>query len=552
MSQISGHQLIARTLKSFGVTHFFYLLAGPCITTAQAMIDEGMTGIDVRHEQAAAMMAHAWGRLTGQPGVCMAGSGPGMTNLITGIANAYVDATPMLALGGAASVNQFGMEAFQEFDQLSMVKPITKWAERAYTTRRLPELVATAFRQATAGRLGPVYLDLPGDTLYGMVEEDRVEIPRSWGSASRPMADPEAVERAISLLAKAERPILVTGSGVLWSQAAEEMRAFVDATGIPFYTTPQGRGVVAEDHPLAFVAARNTAFREADVALVVGTRFNFIVFFGRSPKFAPDVKVIHVNVEPEDIGKNRAAEVGIVADAKMAFRQLTAAASGRIRPEQFGGWVERLRRVDEQRWESLQANMNSDAKPVHPLRVCKEVKEFMQRDAVLVVDGHETLNYARQSIPTFAPGHRLNSGANGCMGVGVPYAIGAAIAKPDKQVILLSGDGSFSMNMINLDVCVRHHIPLLCVLSNNQGWTGARRGGGDPPGRWLLPNRYDKLIEDLGGYGECVEDPAEIRPALDRAYRRSQADRIPAVVNVMTDPYAKATTGSFGGYSGFE
>jgi thiamine pyrophosphate-dependent acetolactate synthase large subunit-like protein len=329
------------------------------------------------------------------------------------------------------------------------------------------------------------------------------------------------------------------------------MRAFVDATGIPFFTTPQGRGVIPEDHALAFTAARNTAFREADVALVVGTRFNFVIFFGRAPKFNPDVKVIHVNVEPEDISKNRPVDVGIVADAKMAFRQLTEAAAGRIKPERYRAWVEHLAEVDRARWESLAPKLSSEDRPIHPLRVCKELREFLDRDAVLVVDGHETLNFARQSIPTHSPGHRLNAGANGCMGVGVPYAIGAALAKPDKQVVLFSGDGSFSMNMINLDVCVRHKIPLLCVISNNQGWTGATRGK-DTPGRWLLPNRYDKMVADLGGYGECVEDPGQIRGAIERAYERAVADKIPAVVNVMTDPYAKATTGSFGGYSGFE
>src|SRR5262245_12606368 len=281
---MTGNQVLAAALREHGVEHVFFLMGGPMIDAENACEDAGIAMVDVRHEQSAAMMANAYSRVCRRPGVCMAASGPGTTNLATGVAHAFVDGAPVIALGGSSPVSQYGLGAFQELDQLSMMRPITRWAERVYDPRRIPELVAAAFRHAFAARPGPVYLDLPGDVLYGEVDPAQVHWARPQRVRQRPQGDTRLVERALRLLERAERPVLVSGSGVLWSDAAAALEAWIERTGIPFWTTPQGRGVVPEDHRLCFLSARATAFREADLVLVIGTRLNYVLDFGRPPR----------------------------------------------------------------------------------------------------------------------------------------------------------------------------------------------------------------------------------------------------------------------------
>jgi thiamine pyrophosphate-dependent acetolactate synthase large subunit-like protein len=541
MAKTDGNDLVVKALKDEGVDTVFYLTGGPMVDVAMRCIEIGFRSVDVRHEQAAAMAAHAYSRVIGKPGVCFAASGPGTTNLITGVGNAFLDAVPVVALGGASAVSQAGMGAFQEMDQVGMFKPITKWAERVIDTRRIPEIINKAFRVATGGQPGPVYIDLPGDVLYKSVEENEVLFPKKPHAVPRVSGDPELVKQAITLLKQAQRPLVLTGTGVFWSGAMAELKEFVEQSGIPFYTTPQGRGVIAEDHPLSFLGARNQAWKEADVVLIVGTRLNFVIGFGLPPRFAEGVKIIQVDISDEEIGRNRPVDVGIVGDAKMVLRQLIAEGRDAFRSRKELPWVETLRGYEKRSQEKAQALLNSDQTPIHPLRLCKEVRDFMDRDAIIVVDGHETLNFARQSIPTHTPGHRVNAGPNGCMGVAVPFGLGAKVAKPNTQVIVLSGDGSFGMNGMEIDTMMRHNIPALIVVSNNGGWAAL---GGMKAGRDLGFSRYDKMAEVFGAHGEYVERPQDIRPALERA----AASGKPAVVNVVTDPNARSSTQSFAAY----
>ena len=279
MGTLTGSEILARALKAQGMDTLFFLMGGPMLETESELVRLGTKMIDTHHEQAAAMMAHAWTRLTRKPGVCMASSGPGTINMLTGVANALIDASPLIAIGGSSPRVSLGMEAFQEIDQVSMFRPATKWAERIYDARRIPEIVETAFRHATTGRPGPVYLDLPGDVLGEAVDESKLTFPGPARPMPRSLGDPAAVKEAVALLAKAERPLILGGSGVWWSDAAAAFQAFVEATGMPFYTTPLSRGTVPEDHPLAFLNARAKAFGEADVILSIGTRFNYVVQF---------------------------------------------------------------------------------------------------------------------------------------------------------------------------------------------------------------------------------------------------------------------------------
>jgi thiamine pyrophosphate-dependent acetolactate synthase large subunit-like protein len=543
MGAITGSELLAKSLKTQGMDTLFYLMGGPMLETESACIKLGVRAIDSRHEQGAAMMAHAYSRLTRRPGVCMASSGPGTINMATGVANAFVDAAPLVAVGGTSPRIYFGMDAFQEVDQLSLYKPITKWATRILDAKRIPDVVATAFRQATSGRPGPVFLDLPGDVLGEVVEESSIPMPAHWRPAPRAHGDPAAITEAIALLSRAERPLIVAGSGVWWSDAGAALQTFVETAGIPFYTTPLSRGSIPEDHELAFLFARARAFGEADVVLNVGTRFNYVIQFGRPPRWAADVKIVQVDVDPAELGHNRPADVPIFGDARAVLSQLTAEAKGKLDKGRYRTWVERLKSIDAEKGLESEKAMSDDKVPIHPLRLCKEVRDFLRRDAILVVDGQEILNYGRQSIPTFTAGHRLNSGPFGCMGVGLPFGIGAKVACPETQVVVLHGDGSYGINGTEIDTAVRHKIPVLVVISNNGGWTADPKQ--DKPGRNLGYTRYDKIAIDYGAHGEFVEKPHEIRAALERAY----ASRKPAVVNVVTDYTARATTIRFSAYS---
>jgi thiamine pyrophosphate-dependent acetolactate synthase large subunit-like protein len=549
MAQLNGSEILAKALKREGVEDVFFLMGGPMLTAEAATINEGIRCIDVRHEQAAAMMAQAYSRLHQRPGFCMAASGPATINLSTGLANALIDCCPVVALGGASPVLGNGRQVFQEIDQMEIMSGCVKYAVRVHDAARIPEMLNVAIQRSMSGKPGPVYLDLPGDVLYQMVDEDKID----WSQSGRPIlgARPPApsaqIEELVAALAKAERPVLLTGSGIIWSQAWEEMQAFVDATGIPFYTTPQGRGVVPEDHPCCFPAARSTAFRDADLIAVVGTRLNYIVAHLAPPRFSADATIARIDIDVEEIaGSPRKLDIGIVADAKVALGQLNKAIAGKIDPAQYDHWRSALAEKEASKRAGPGSNSLSDAVPIHPLRLCEEVKNFMDRDAILVVDGQEILNYGRQSMPTYAPGHRLNSGPFGTMGVGLPFGLGAKVAKPDKQVIVVHGDGSFGLNAMELDTAVRHKIPLLVVISLNGGWTADPEK--EKPGRDLGYVRYDKMAEGLGCYSEYVEEPGDIAAALARAQAKVDEGMV-AVVNIKTDWAAQAVTQRFSSYT---
>ncbi|MDE0809392.1 MAG: thiamine pyrophosphate-binding protein [Alphaproteobacteria bacterium] len=549
MAQLTGSEILAKALRNEGVDDLFFLMGGPMLLAEASCIKEGIRPIDARHEQAAAFMAQAYSRLLNKPSVCMAASGPGVTNLITGIANAYVDCVPVVAIGGSSPFKAYGQQVFQEIDQLAMMKPCTKWAERVYSLKRIPEMVNVAFQKAMAGKPGPVYLDMPGDILYETIDEADVDwsisgrkLPRA-----RPHASPELVDETIAALSKAERPVIVTGGGILWSDASPELREFVDKAGVPFYTTPQGRGVIPDDHPLSFMTVRSAAFRDADLIMIVGTRMNYIIGHAAPPRFNADATIVRIDIDEDEISTSpRQIDIGIVGDAKAVLGQINAKLYGNVTTDSYAGWRKRLGDDEAAKRSRPGGNSVSDATPIHPLRLCEEVKNFMDRDAILVVDGQEILNYGRQSMPTFTPGHRMNSGPFGTMGVGLPFGLGAKVAKPDTQVIVVHGDGSFGLNAMELDTAVRHGIAVLVVISLNGGWTADPEK--DKPGRDLGFTRYDKMGEALGCYGEYVEEPGEIRGALERAQAEVNKGRI-AVVNIKTDDTARATTQAFSSYT---
>jgi len=400
-----------------------------------------------------------------------------------------------------------------------------------------------------SGKPGPIYLDFPGDILYAKIDEAAVD----WTFAgrpllhARPLGEPRQVAALVDAIAKADRPIILSGSGVIWSRAWDELSDVVEKAGIPFYTTPQGRGVLPDDHPYSYLKMRSSAFRDADLIIVVGTRMNYIIGHAAPPRFGAKATIARIDLDAEEIATAaRHVDIPVVGDCKMVLRQVLERMEGHIAPDRFAPWRQRLADGEGAKRSAPGANRADDDGDIHPLRLCEEISSFMERDAILVVDGQEILNYGRQSMPTFAPGHRLNSGPFGCMGVGLPFALGAKIAKPHTQVICVHGDGSFGLNAMELDTAVRHRIPVLIVISLNGGWTADPKR--EKAGRDLGYTRYDKMAEALGCHGEYVERAEDIRPALERAQAKVNEGMV-ALVNVRTDYRARAGTVAFSDYS---
>ncbi len=549
MAELTGSEILGRSLKNEGTKDLFFIMGGPMMLAEQSCVKEGIRPIDVRHEQAAALMAQAYSRVLQKPGVCMAASGPGVINLTTGVANALVDCCPVVAVGGSSAIRQFGRQTFQEIDPHAIMKGVTKWADRVISLKRIPEMVNTAFQKAMGGKPGPVYLDFPADILYDKIPEEQVD----WSLSGRPLLNPRPmgelarIDELIAALSKAKQPIILTGSGVIWSQAWTELQSFVEKAGIPFYTTPQGRGVLPDDHPLSFLTMRSTAFHDADLILIIGTRMNYIIGHAAPPRFAANATIARIDIDADEIASSpRKVDIGIVGDCKAVLQQLLAAMPGRVKEGQYADWRKKLGEGEAAKRKETGGGMAMNATPIHPLRLCEEVKNFMKRDAILIVDGQEILNFGRQSMPTFSPGHRLNSGPFGMMGVGMPFGVGAKIARPDKQVIVVHGDGSFGLNCMELDTAVRHKVPLLVVISLNGGWTADPKK--EKVGRNLGYTRFDKMAESLGCYGEFVEKPEEIGPALQRAQKKVDQGMV-ALVNVKTDENARAGTVAFSSHS---
>ncbi|MDE2007527.1 MAG: thiamine pyrophosphate-binding protein [Rhodospirillales bacterium] len=549
MAELTGSEILAKCLKKEGVEDLFFIMGGPMLLAEATCVQEGIRMIDVRHEQAAAFACQAYSRLLQKPSVCMAASGPGVTNLVTGIANALVDCCPVVAIGGASPISQFGRQVFQEIDQMAIMRGCVKYADRIHNLKRIPQQVNFAFQKAMSGKPGPVYLDFPGDILYQKIDEDQVD----WSFAGRPLLDarplgnPAQVAKLVDALAKAKQPILVSGSGVIWSQAWPEMHALVDKIGIPFYTTPQGRGVVPDDHPCSYMTMRSSAFRDADLIVVLGTRMNYIIGHAAPPRFGGNAKIARIDIDPDEIATAaRYVDIPVVGDCKMVLQQVLDGIGGRITQESYKAWRQKLAEGETAKRASAGANKYAEDGDIHPVRLLEEVKNFAKRDAILCVDGQETLNFGRQTMPTFAPGHRLNSGPFGTMGVGLPFGVGAKVACPDKQVIVVHGDGSFGLNAMELDTAIRHKIPILVVISLNGGWTADPKR--EKPGRDLGYTRFDRMCEALGGYGEYVTQPEEIRPALERAQAKVDAGMV-AVVNVRTDYRARFAGVAFSDYS---
>ncbi len=539
MANIHGGRLLIKALKAEGVSHLFGIVAVPILPLYDACIDEQVRNIDVRHEASAVFMADGWARATGQPGVATVISGPGVTNAITPLANAYESGSPVVVIAsiGSDSADQKG--AMHAMDQESVLKPVTKWMGTCHDTKRLPEYVSIAMRHAMSGRRGPVVLQVPGDVLKNSVEEDDVWFPRGYRPTARPRADHEAVQQAAQLLMQAQRPLVIAGSGIFYSQAGQELQQLIELAEAPLALAWQGRGVGPEDHPLCFGPNR-VGVRQADVVLVAGTRLTYQLNFGQPPMFNPNAKFIQIDIHPEEIGRNRNIDVGLLGDAKAVLQQLIEEVRPLAREGENADWIKECQDYVQNRRGDMAEEMTSDQSPVHPLRLVSDISHTIERNASLVMDGGEITVFGAQVLRVHQPGHWMDNGPFGVLGVGVSFAIAAKLARPQEQTLLLIGDGAFGFSAMEFDTAIRHNIPFVCVVGNNGIWGMESHPQEDLYGKERLVGSalgvrpYHKMIEGLGGYGEFVDNPRDIRPALQRAFASGK----PALINVATDPSA--------------
>lgn len=528
----AGHAAVAQ-LQREGVDLLFSLNGGHVAHIYDATIDAGLPLVDVRHEDAAVHMAHAYARLSGKPGVAVVTAGPGVTNTATAIANAYEAASPLLLIGGKAPVPQFGLGALQDVDQVGLMRPITKAAFTVLEPDRVAEQIGAALRIAHTAPQGPVYVEVPTDVLRAPLPEDAPLTVAPGRLAPRPAPDPQALAAAVALLASAERPLIVAGGGVHWSDAFAALAGLAERLQAPVLTTSLTRGALAPDHPLSLPGARSALFAGADVVLVVGARFNYVLGYGRPPRFAAGTKIIQIDLAADELNRNRVADVAMLADARAALEALAAALPvAPARP-----WVTLARERHAKARDKLLAQIGNTAGPVHPLALASEVMRALPADATLVLDGGDILSWGRLVAEPAGPRRYLDSGPFGCLGVGVPFANAATYARPGTQAVCLTGDGALGFHLMEFDTAVRHKRPIVIVVSNNSAW-GIERlaqiddfGPSRVLGTELRDCRFDRLAQALGGHGERVDHAGELPAALRRALDAG----VPAIVDVVTD-----------------
>ncbi|HEX8099982.1 MAG TPA: thiamine pyrophosphate-binding protein, partial [Actinomycetota bacterium] len=495
-----GGRLVAEMLKREGVTHLFTLSGGHIAPIYDGCVEEGIRIVDFRHEQAAAHAADGWARVTLQPGVAAVTAGPGVTDAVTGIANAFYANAPILVLSGKNPMFEFEMGSLQEMDQVTLVSSITKWAKTCYDVRRVPDFVATALRYATSGRKGPVFLDLPLDVQFNIAAD--ASLPEGYRSEARPQGDPDQVKEAARVLADAERPIVFAGGGIRWSGAHEALAELAHTLKVPVFLNSLGRGCLSPDDPYFFSAARKYALGKADAVLALGVDWDFRLGFGQRG-FAPDVKVIQVDIDGAHIGRNRRVDVGIIGDPGRVIEQLVNAGVG---ASDEPSWTEEVRGEENRLNDEARAGMESDASPIHPQRFAKEIRDFLDHDAVVVGDGGDIVGITASIVQARQPGHWLDPGPFGCLGVGPSFAVAAKLAKPDKQVLVVYGDGSFGLNAMEYESAIRQKIPFVGIIGNDGAWgqikvaQEALYGPGNAPASELNPEApYHQMVEGLGG-----------------------------------------------------
>ncbi len=533
MGKVTGAKLMARELKKQGVDYMFGIVGFPVQPIAAAAQEEGIQYVGMRNEQSASYAAQAVGYMTGRPGACLTVSGPGVVHGLAGLANAQQNFWPMIMIGGASPTYQNGMGAFQEERQVQIASPFCKFAHAVEHVHRIPFYVELAVRQSIYGRPGAVYLDMPDDIINGEVEEEDAVETAVIPEAPRMQAMPEDVEKALDVLEDAKNPVVIVGKGMAWSRAEDEVRAFIERTQLPFLASPLGKGVMDDNHPLSVGAARSHALKEADVIFVMGARLNWIMHYGMSPRFKKGVRIIQLDISAESIGNNVATEVGLVGDGKAIVGQLNKALEDRqwFYPSDTD-WHKAIAEKAKGNAESIQPMIDDNSSPTNYYRALKDIREWMPENAVIIGEGANTMDIGRTQLPNANPRLRLDAGSYGTMGIGMGFAIAAAVVHPERPIVSVSGDSAIGFSGMEIETACRLGLPVKIVVLNNGGiGTGIEefpKEGPLPPRVLTMGPSYEKMMEAFGGKGWYVEDPADLRGALDEA----MAHDGPALVNV--------------------
>ena len=532
-TETHGGKLAAKALKAAGVECVFTLSGGHVMGIYDGCIDEGIEVVDVRHEQAATHAADAWARLhPGKVGVAILTAGPGVTDGVTGVANAWRANSPILVFGGQGPFKHAGRGSLQEMDHVSLMRPVTKWSGACGETRRIAEYIELAVRTALSGIPGPSFLEIPMDVLHGTVDLDAVQMPhfRDYRVAS---AAPAAIlAEAAEIIAGARTPVVMAGTSLKWSEGGGALGAFLDATAIPCYVNGMARGEVNWDHPSFLSLTRSEALAAADVVILAGTPLDFRMKFGRA--IPADARIVQLDLDETLIGQNRAAEVGLVGNLGANFEALLELFKSSGVSVDASAHLTALAAREADLDEARNAELNSDEVPIDPLRLCREIADAVTDDMIVIGDGGDIVAQASKVIRVPRRGTWMDPGPLGTLGVGMPFALAAQKAHPDKRVLIVYGDGSFGLNGFEFDTAVRFGLPIVGVVGNDAAWGQMLRPQASLYGQdrvvatELNFTRYDKVVEAMGGHGEHVTEPGQIAPALQRAFDSG----LPALVNV--------------------
>ena len=542
MDVVHGGELVARALAAQGVETIYTLCGGHIAPVYDGCLNHDIKIIDFRHEQAAAHAADAHARLTRNVGVALVTAGPGVTDALTGVANAYQARSPLVLLGGAAPLKTKGMGALQEIPQTPLFETITKASFTIEESSAIPERLAEAFRLALSGRPGPVFVELPFDILFNVV--DAPEVGARF-EADPLMPDLADLQRIFELLRAAEKPLIIAGTQVYWDEGHDALRALTDQTGIPVFTNGAGRGTLPMNHPHCFKASRSAALKQADVVLLIGTPLDFRLKYGKKD-WNPAGKLIQIENDAQELNHNRPADVAILANARLVLEALSEGLQG----VRYDDWLAQVRGLEQPKTDQLAGWQALEDVPINHFRFAAAVNSFLDEETILIGDGGDIVSACAKVIELTRPGQWLDPGPLGCLGVGAPFAIAAQHLYPDKKVLIINGDGSFGLNGFEFDTAVRFGLPIVSIVGNDAGWGQIRGPQKSMVGEErvvatsLAATRYDKVVEALGGYGEQVERPEQIEAALARAFASGR----PACVNVTLDPEGMAKTGASSPY----
>jgi acetolactate synthase I/II/III large subunit len=550
---VSGGHLVAKALKAEGVDTIFTLCGGHIIDIYDGCVDEGIRIIDVRHEQVAAHAADGYARQTGKLGCVVTTAGPGCTNAVTGIATALRSESPVLHIGGQGALTQHMMGSLQDLPHVDMMRPITKFAASVRSTERVADMISMAARECFAGAPGPAYLEIPRDVLDREIDATKAVLPEAgkYRASTKSLGDPADIEKLADLLVAAARPVILIGSQVWTCRGHEPALDLVRALDIPAYFNGAGRGLLPPGDPHHFDRTRREGFDKADVIVIVGTPFDFRMGYGK--RLGRNAQVVQIDMDYRTVGKNRDVSLGLVGDPGVILGAVRQAATGRIdkgKAQARKDWMAELRQLEKAATDKLMPLFTSDQSPIHPYRVAWEINEFLTEDTIYIGDGGDVVTISAQAVRPRRPGHWMDPGALGSLGVGTGFALAAKLAHPAKEVLCYYGDGSFGMTAFDMETANRFGAPYIAVIGNNSAMNqirygqitkyGEQRGS---VGNLLGDVPFGKFAEMLGGYGEEVRDPREIAPALKRAREAVQRDRRSAVINIWVDPreYAPGT-----------